>query len=250
MHLLSLILWLPLIGAVAIACLPERRLSWIRWTAGGCSAVVLALASALPALFDADDRGMQLTEFQSWNPGLGSAYALGLDGLSLPMALLTALLSFVAVLVSSKIKHAPKSYHAWLLVLETGMLGVFLAQDWTLLYLFWELTLIPLFLLIDRWGGVRRQRASLTFVIYTMGGAIFLLISLLLLYQQGGSHSSTMAAMRRRRQRCRPSSNSGYSSASSPASASRCRSFPCTAGCPWPTWKRPAPSASCCRACC
>lgn len=195
MPLLSLILWLPLLGALSIACLPPSRQHWIRPAALANSGLVLALAVALLFLFDSGNSQVQLAESLPWNPRLGSSYALGVDGLSLPMVLLAALLSFVALLASHSLTQRIKGYYVGMLMLETGMLGVFLAQDWALFYLFWELTLIPLFLLIDRWGGARCHQASLTFVLYTMGGSAFMLISLIMLYQQGGSHASTMAAM-------------------------------------------------------
>ncbi|TAN52967.1 MAG: NADH-quinone oxidoreductase subunit M, partial [Methylococcaceae bacterium] len=195
MPILSLILWLPLLGALLVTCLPESKSPWIRRLAIADSGAVLALSLGLLHGFAGADSGMQFSESLPWNPQLGSTYALGVDGLSLPMLLLAALLSFVALLASAGVQQGSKGYYAWMLMLETGMAGVFLAQDWALFYLFWELTLIPLFFLIDRWGGARRQRASLTFVLYTMGGSVFLLISLLLLYRQGGGHASTMPAM-------------------------------------------------------
>ena len=100
---------------------------------------------------------MQFDESVKWNPRLGTYYALGVDGISLPLVLLATLLCLVAVLASRSIRERPKGYYLLLLVLESAMLGVFMAQDWALFYVFWELTLIPLFFLIDRWGGRNRQ---------------------------------------------------------------------------------------------
>ena len=112
------------------------------------------------------------------------------------MVVLAALLTVIALLASFNIAHNIKSYYVSILLLELGMLGVFLSQDWSLFYIFWELTLAPLFLLIDRWGGIRRHVASLNFVLYTMGGSIFMLISLIAISQYMPEHGGTlMSAM-------------------------------------------------------
>jgi NADH-quinone oxidoreductase subunit M len=120
---------------------------------------------------------------------------VGVDGISFPMILLATLLCFVALLASNTIKQRIKGYYLLTLLLESAMLGVFMAQDWALFYVFWELTLIPLFFLIDRWGGKRRQGASLNFVLYTMGGSVFMLISLLLTFDAVPDKSFAMQGM-------------------------------------------------------
>lgn len=107
---------------------------------------------------------------------MGSAVALGLDGFSLPMVLLATLL---ALLASRGFRDGVRGYYALMLILEAATLGVFMVQDWSIFYVFWELVLIPLFFLINRWGGRNRQGAALNFVLYTLGGSIFLLIALL-----------------------------------------------------------------------
>jgi len=101
----------------------------------------------------------------------------------------------VAILASAEIKERRRGYYALILVLETAMVGVFVAQDWALFYVFWEMTLIPLFFLIDRWGGRKRSMAALNFVLYTMGGSVFMLVSLLVLFDAMPDHSFSMAAM-------------------------------------------------------
>ncbi len=111
------------------------------------------------------------------------------------MVLLATLLCLIAVIASVSIKERVKGYYLLLLLLESSMLGVFMAQDWSLFYLFWELTLIPLFFLIDRWGGAGRHTASLNFVLYTMGGSVFLLLSLLVVFDATPGHSFSMASM-------------------------------------------------------
>jgi NADH-quinone oxidoreductase subunit M len=140
---------------------------------------------------------VQFSESRVWNHTLGSYYALGVDGFSLSMVMLSTLLCLVAGLASGSVAKRVKGYHIWLLALQFGLLGVFLAQDWSLFFVFWELTLIPLFFLIDQWGGSRRQAASLNFVLYTMGGSVFLLIALLIVFNLSTEHSTAMESMQR-----------------------------------------------------
>jgi NADH-quinone oxidoreductase subunit M len=195
LNILSLILWTPMVGVLAIAATPSERVRSIRLLALSFSGLTLLLALALLTRFDGASSAIQFAELLPWNPALGGYYALGVDGLSLPMVVLSTFLSGVALLASGGISQRVKGYHVWMLALEFGMLGVFMAQDWALFYVFWELTLIPLFFLIDQWGGRRRQTASLNFVLYTMGGSVFMLISLLVVYNSSGEHSTTMATM-------------------------------------------------------
>ncbi|WP_026610624.1 complex I subunit 4 family protein [Methylocaldum szegediense] len=195
MHILSLILWTPVVGALAILALPARQIRLIRAAALGSSAAVLMLTIWLLCQFDTSSSAIQFAESRLWNAELGSYYALGVDGFSLPMVVLSALLCLVAVLASESVIARVKGYHFWLLALEFGMIGVFLAQDWALFYVFWELTLIPLFFLIDQWGGERKHTASLNFVLYTMGGSVFMLVSLLMIFTASSEHSTTMESM-------------------------------------------------------
>lgn len=193
MGLSSLILWTPAAGALCVACLPAARPGLIRRTALVATALPLLLLLAVLAGFD-PQAGVQYAESLPWNPSLGTRYALGVDGLSLPMLLLGSALCLVAVIASVNQRERLKGYFGWLLMLEFGLLGVFLARDWALFYLYWELTLIPLFFLIDRWGGARRHLSSLNFVLYTMGGAVFLLVVLLYVFRHT-DHSTAMDAM-------------------------------------------------------
>lgn len=181
MGILSLLLWTPAIGAAVLALMPAGRESWARPLGNAFALLVLLLACVVLWRFDLDSNVLQFQEYIPVNPTLGSAYALGVDGISLPMLMLASLLTCVALLTSDSIKKNIRGYFICVLLLELGMLGVFLAQDWALFYIFWEVTLIPLYFLIDRWGGARRHAASLNFVLYTMGGSIFMLISLLAL---------------------------------------------------------------------
>lgn len=195
MHILSLILWTPAVAALITALIPEYRPRWIRGVALAGSTGALIPAWILVPSFETQAYAVQFAESMPWNPELGSFYALGVDGFSLPMLLLSTLLSLVAVLASFSVAERVKGYHVCLMILESGMLGVFMAQDWVLFYVFWEMTLIPLFFLIDQWGGKGRHTASLNFVLYTLGGSIFMLIGLLIIYTSSGEHSTAMAAM-------------------------------------------------------
>ncbi len=193
---LTILLLLPATGAGLVAALPGDHVALIRRVAIGVSTLTLILAWGLLSRFDTAVGGLQWLEQYTWNPRLGTSFALGLDGFSYPMVLLATLLSLVALLASRSIRERVKGYYILVLVLETAMLGVFMAQDWSLFYVFWELTLIPLFFLIDRWGGKGRQTASLNFVLYTMGGSVFMLISLLVLFDAVPGHSFAFADLR------------------------------------------------------
>jgi len=193
MHHLSLLLLLPIFGAILIAVLPASASGLVRKTAITFSSLALILSWSLFFSFDTSIAGMQFAESYPWNPRLGTSFSLAVDGLSLPMILLATLLCLVAIWASASIKKQVKSYYLFMLLLESAMLGVFMAQDWTLFYLFWEFTLIPLFFLIDRWGGEKRQTASLNFFLYTMGGSVFMLLSILLLFDASPLHSFAMS---------------------------------------------------------
>jgi NADH-quinone oxidoreductase subunit M len=197
MPTLSLLLWTPLLGALLIALVPAERRRLIRGIAYAASGAAFLLAWSLPFAFDPANPAPQFFESRVWNPELGSYYALGVDGFSLPMILLSTLLSLVALQASATVSVRTKGYHAWFLALEFGMLGVFLAQDWSLFFVFWEATLTPLFFLIDQWGGKRRHAASLNFVLYTMGGSVFMLMSLLTIFTLSPEHSTGMESMLR-----------------------------------------------------
>ncbi|MFO1419345.1 MAG: NADH-quinone oxidoreductase subunit M [Methylotetracoccus sp.] len=195
MKLLSLVLLTPLAGATAVACVPSTCPRAIRAIALAAATLCCALCWALPFHFDVLSPQLQLVERHVWNPAMGSWYALGVDGFSLPMLLLSSVLGVVAVLASPAAGRGIKGYYIWLLALLFGLIGVFLAQDWALFYVFWELTLIPLFFLIDLWGGRQRHRASMNFVLYTMGGSVFMLLALLAIYQGSPVKSTSMDTM-------------------------------------------------------
>lgn len=196
MGILSTLLLTPVLGILILALIPSKNTNQIRFTANLAALLAFLLSFWLVLNYDRSDGQIQFYEYFVFNPKLNTALALGVDGLSLPMVVLAALLTVIALLASFNIASNIKSYYVSILLLELGMLGVFLSQDWSLFYIFWELTLAPLFLLIDRWGGKRRHVASLNFVLYTMGGSIFMLISLLAISQYMPPHGGTlMSAM-------------------------------------------------------
>ncbi|MCU7837360.1 MAG: NADH-quinone oxidoreductase subunit M [gamma proteobacterium symbiont of Taylorina sp.] len=194
MYSLTLLLLLPIAGALIISFLPHQS-AVIRKIALLISSLTLFYAASFLFAFDTSTSAMQFSKVIPWNTRMGTSFALGIDGISFPMVLLATLLSFIAIIASRSITEHIKGYYLLILLLEAAMLGVFMAQDWSLFYVFWELTLIPLFFLIDRWGGKRRSMASLNFVLYTMGGSVFMLLSLLVLFDATPGHSFAMDAM-------------------------------------------------------
>lgn len=192
MGILSLLLWTPVFGVLLLVFVPGQYARIVRYIANLITAVALIISCFLLHSFDQHNGGIQFSEYFPLNPNLGSAYALGLDGLSMPMLVLATLLTFITLLPAFTITGSVKGYHICVLLIEFGVLGVFLAQDWALFYIFWEMTLIPLFFLIGRWGGKKRHTASLNFVLYTMGGSVFMLVSLLAVSQYGLKHTGSL----------------------------------------------------------
>ena len=194
MPILTLLLLIPIVGAGAILFMTGEHRNNVRSVAITSSALTFIVALSLLGSFE-NISAIQFEESVVWNARMGTAFALGLDGFSFPMVLLATLLSLTAILASGSIQERYRGYYALVLILECAMLGVFMARDWLLFYVFWEMTIIPLFFLIDRWGGKRRSMAALNFVLYTMGGSVFMLVSLLVLYDAMPEPSFAMAAM-------------------------------------------------------
>ena len=193
--MLKTLVFMPVLGALLVAVLPVRRALPL-WQVAMCFALAaLGYAGWLAFQFDPAGAAIQMHESKAWNVRLGSYFALGVDGISLAMVLLTALLTLIAVLVSRRMDLGARLYFMLVLLLESAMFGVFMARDWSLFYVFWEATLIPLFFLIDRLGGQNRQRAALNFFLYTLGGSVLMLVSLLFLYDAAPGHSFAMGDM-------------------------------------------------------
>lgn len=186
--ILSTLIVVPIIGAVLLVFVPGENRTLAKWVAFITSLINLAMSLPLYFGFDADVAGYQFEEFSPWIPSLNVYYHLGIDGLSLFLVLLTTFLSAVAILSSwTAITEQVKSYMALMLLLETAMLGVFVSLDLFLFYLFWEASLIPMALLIGRWGGERRIYAAIKFILYTMAGSALMLVAALVLYAWGGT---------------------------------------------------------------
>ena len=184
MGLISLLIFLPLAGAVLIALGPREKPGLLRGIALTTSVVTFLLSLGLLTRFVAGEGGFQLVETRPWVPGLGIAYRVGIDGISLFLVLLSTLLSVVAMAASwSDIKVRVKEFMICLLFLETGMIGVFVALDMFLFYVFWEVMLIPMYLLIGIWGNpARRIYAAVKFFLFTMFGSLLMLVAILVMY--------------------------------------------------------------------
>jgi NADH-quinone oxidoreductase subunit M len=180
-HLLSLILFVPAIAAIIILFLPEGETRLFRWFAFGASLIPFLLSLVVWFRFDPNQSGFQFEEAYVWYEAIGSSFHIGVDGLSLTMVLLTTLLTPLAILASFTITDRVKWYMMLFLLLETGMLGVFLALDLLIFFVFWEVGLVPMYFLINQWGSANRNYASLKFLIYTMGGSLGLLLGIQLL---------------------------------------------------------------------
>ncbi|MCI0610930.1 MAG: NADH-quinone oxidoreductase subunit M [Anaerolineae bacterium] len=180
-HHLSLILFLPSLAAVVMLFLPKGENKLLRWFAFGASLVPFVLSLVVWFQFKSSQPGFQFEETYVWYEAIGSSLHLGVDGLSLTMVLLTTLLTPLAILASFSINEKVKAYMMLFLFLETGMLGVFMALDLLIFFVFWEVGLVPMYFLINQWGSDNRNYASLKFMIYTMGGSLGLLLAIQML---------------------------------------------------------------------
>jgi len=179
--ILSVIVFLPLVGMLAILFIPRREWGLLRGTAFTVAAADFITSLLLFLFFQPDTIQMQFVERVPWIAELGISYFLGLDGISLLLVLLTTLLTMLAILASWTIEERVKEYMAFMLLLETGMLGVFVALDLFTFFVFWEAALIPMYFLIGGWGGPRRIYATIKFVLYTMVGSALMLVAILVL---------------------------------------------------------------------
>ena len=187
-HILSFMTFLPLLGAAVILCVPKGKDETIKWIAALASFLPLLLSVRLWFTYDRTLAGVnvasqfQFVEHYSWIPSINVEYFVGADGISMPMLLLTALLSFLAVIGSWGIDKKIRGYMALFLLLETGMMGTFISLDFFLFYVFWEVMLVPMYLLIGIWGGPRKLYAAIKFFLYTLVGSVAMLLGILYLY--------------------------------------------------------------------
>jgi NADH-quinone oxidoreductase subunit M len=181
--LLTLVTFFPLVGVAIILLLkPLKRESdtAIKRIAAIISALTFVISLVVLFSYDPDKSGLQLLDKASWIPSLGISYYLGIDGISILMLMLTTFITPLAILASwSAITEQVKQYYIFMLLLQMGMIGVFLAQDLFLFYIFWEFTLVPMYFLIGIWGGKQRVYASIKFFLYTMAGSLLMLLAIL-----------------------------------------------------------------------
>ncbi len=184
-HLLSIILFAPLAGMLVLLLIPSSSKTaiklWANLVGFACFLVSLPLATR----FDKSIAGYQMVERADWIPSLGAKYMVGVDGISLLLVMLTTVISFLSILSSwNAIEDRLKEYYAMFLLLETGMIGVFLSLDFFLFYVFWELVLVPMYFIIGVWGGPRKLYAAIKFFLYTLSGSVLMLLGILTLYFQ------------------------------------------------------------------
>src|SRR6266581_5251683 len=183
-HILSIVLFTPIIGALILFLIPSSNTTAIRWWANIVAFVGFLVS--LPLVFQFDrGKDFQFVEKASWIPSIGASYHLGIDGLGLLLVMLTTLVGFIAILASwTAIQDRLKEYYAFFLILQTGMLGVFMALDFLLFFVFWETVLVPMYFIIGIWGGPRRGYAAIKFMVYTLIGSVLMFLGILTLYYQ------------------------------------------------------------------
>ena len=190
-HILSIILFTPLVGAFVLLFVPKENKDAVRWIAN-----IFALAGLLVSLplvpwfwdkrFEAGFKFIEGSP-NNWIPSIGAGYVLGIDGISFLLIMLTTLLGWISILSSwTAIENRVKEYYIWFLILQTGMLGVFMALDFFLFYMFWEVMLVPMYFLIGVWGSDRRLYAAIKFFLYTLVGSVIMLLGILALYFKAG----------------------------------------------------------------
>src|SRR6202142_3853175 len=186
-HILSIILFTPLIGALILLFVPKQNKDAIRWIANFFALGGFLISLRQVPMFWAQrfDAGFKFIEGMpnNWIPSIGACYVIGIDVISFLLIMLTTLLGWISILSSwTAIENRVKEYYVWFLVLQTGMLGVFMALDFFLFFVFWEAMLVPMYLLIGIWGGPRKLYAAIKFFLYTLLGSVLMLLGILFLY--------------------------------------------------------------------
>ena len=188
-HILSIILFTPLLGAIVLLFVPKESKDAIRWIANIFALGGFLISIPLVPMFWAQrfdiSHAFKFIEGapNTWIPTIGAGYYLGIDGISFLLIMLTTMLGWISILSSwTAIENRVKEYYIWFLVLQTGMLGVFMALDFFLFFVFWEAMLVPMYLLIGIWGGPRKLYAAIKFFLYTLAGSVLMLLGILFLY--------------------------------------------------------------------
>src|SRR6266542_5294792 len=189
---LTLLTFFPLVGVLVLFFIPSDRKDALRWTALGTSLVTFDFSLWMLRMSDPSNTDLQLVAKYNWITvaGWNIQYFLGMDGLSILLILLTTFLTPISILSTwTTVEVLVKDFMIFFLLLEVGMVGVFLAQDLFLFYIFWEFTLVPMYFIIGIWGGPRRIYAAIKFFLYTMAGSILMLLAILWLGIYGGTFS-------------------------------------------------------------
>jgi NADH-quinone oxidoreductase subunit M len=183
-HILSIVAYLPLAGALLLVfAVPKEKTAAIRLWATVVAGLDFVISLPLWFWHDRGKAGFQFEEVANWIPSLGVKYHFGIDGISLLLILLTTLLGFISVYSSyTAIHERQKEYYVFLLLLQTGMLGTFMALDFFLFYVFWEVMLVPMYFLIGIWGGPRKLYAAIKFFLYTLAGSVLMLLGIIAVY--------------------------------------------------------------------
>ena len=196
--ILPILTFFPLVGAAILMFIPKEKPTVVKATAILVSLVPLAISIWLWVVYDRSGaqfpKGTQFESLAQWIPSLGVTFRMGIDGLSVPLIFLTTLLTTLSLIYSVFIEIRPKEYFWMFLLLETGMLGVFTALDFVLFFVFWEVSLVPMYFLIGIWGGPRREYAAIKFFLYTMVASMAMLLAILALYFTSG-HTFDMQAI-------------------------------------------------------
>ncbi|HCC69127.1 MAG TPA: NADH-quinone oxidoreductase subunit M [Nitrospiraceae bacterium] len=194
--ILSTLIFLPIFGALWIFLTKRSSETFIKWTALLVSILTFILSIPLFISFDKTTAEMQFRETIEWIPAWGIRYALGVDGISVLLVLLSTLLTILCVTVSwNSIREKTKEFYAALLLVEGSMIGVFCSIDLFLFYIFWELMLIPMYLLVGVWGGPNRVYAAIKFFLYTLAGSVLMLVGIIVLYLNTGKSLDIMQMM-------------------------------------------------------
>ncbi|HWR52553.1 MAG TPA: NADH-quinone oxidoreductase subunit M [Bryobacteraceae bacterium] len=184
-HLLSWVLFTPLIGMAILLLIPGTKKTWIRIWANISALAGFLVALPLVFRFDKNASGFQMVERADWIPSIGVQYLIGIDGISLLLVMLTTVIGVVAILSSwNAVEERVKEYYAMFLLQQTGMLGVFLSLDFFMFFVFWEAVLVPMYFIIGVWGGPRKLYAAIKFFLYTLAGGALMLLGILTLYFQ------------------------------------------------------------------
>lgn len=189
--IVTMIILVPLVGAIAMMFIRSEDEQLLRRIALAFTAVPLLLSTAVFWMFAPGKHGIQFAEQHAWIPRMGISYHVGVDGQSIMLIMMTSLLTFLGVLISRNVTHRTKTYFGLLMLLETGLLGVYCSLDMILFYIFWETVFIPTYLLIGIWGGPKREQAALKFLLFMLLGSLVMLLGILLIYFKSGLHPAT-----------------------------------------------------------